>query len=286
VTRTLGTGSLASALGAERACARALEVARGAGVEVAELGELREMTDVSVLFDDLWGTPGNSYLSPSLIRALSFAGNYAAAAFGSGGELVGAVLGFLGSDGEGTHLHSHILGVSTSSRGSNVGFALKQHQRAWALHNGLHRITWTFDPLVRRNAFFNLQKLGAGAASYLVNFYGDMDDDINAGDESDRLLIEWHLENARVLQAAEDRVDEPDVSAASVALSMDGETSSVTGDVVVCATPDDIVALRRSDPQRAVHWRRALRDTLGEAMTGGYRVTGFARSGWYVLERT
>jgi predicted GNAT superfamily acetyltransferase len=280
--------TLEQPVSAQRAYATAAEIARRASVEVVELADLSEMTRASVLFDDLWGTPGNSYLSPSLLRALSHAGNYAAAAF-SGEELVGAVMGFLGQDGDGTFLHSHILGVDPSHRGSNVGFALKQHQRAWAIDHGFNRVTWTFDPLVRRNAFFNLQKLGADAARYYENFYGDMDDEINGGDESDRLLIEWRLDAARVDRAAEGRVPQPDVDAldATVALSMDGVVSREGwGRTIVCATPDDIVELRRSDPALAARWRLALREALGGAMADGYRVLGFARSGWYVLERT
>jgi len=280
--------TLEQPLSAERAYATAAEIARRASVEVVELADLSDMTRASVLFDDLWGTPGNSYLSPSLLRALSHAGNYAAAAF-SGDRLVGAVMGFLGQDGDGTFLHSHILGVDPSHRGSNVGFALKQHQRAWALDHGFGRVTWTFDPLVRRNAFFNLQKLGADAATYYENFYGDMSDEINGGDESDRLLIGWRLDSPRVDQAAEATVPQPDLDLldATVALSMDGIVSEdAWGQTIVCAVPEDIVELRRSDQAAAARWRFALRATLGAAMAGGYKVVGFARSGWYVLERT
>jgi predicted GNAT superfamily acetyltransferase len=270
------------------ASARALEIAIGAGLEIVSLDSLDQLTGASQLFDDLWGTgPGESYLSPSLLRALEHAGNYGAGAYADGG-LVGAVMGFLGQDGDGTYLHSHILGVSANHRGGNVGFALKQHQRAWAMELGLAKITWTFDPLVRRNAFFNLQKLGAAAASYLENFYGQMDDDINGTDESDRLLIDLRPGGAKVERAANGGVPEleVDVSDATVALSMSGDVNAEGwGGRVLCATPDDIVELRKQDPQGAVRWRRALRNTLGKALSDGYEVAGFTRSGWYVLDR-
>jgi predicted GNAT superfamily acetyltransferase len=275
----------------------AARIASAAGIEIVELGDLEAMTTASRLFDDVWGTPGgDSYLAPSLLRALSHAGNYGAAAYektgetNPGGALIGAVMGFLGQDGDGTFLHSHILAVSSKRRSGGVGFALKEHQRAWALGHGLRKITWTFDPLVRRNAFFNLHKLGAGAGTYLENFYGDMDDDVNGGDESDRLLVEWRLDDPRVELAASGDLGEIDVATldASIALDEDGSVADgadVWSDVVVCATPDDVIELRRRDPEAAMRWRRALRSTLGDAMARGYTVTGFARTGWYVLER-
>jgi predicted GNAT superfamily acetyltransferase len=159
------------------------------------------------------------------------------------------------------------------------------------LANGMRKVTWTFDPLVRKNAFFNVQKLGATADEYLVRFYGSMSDEINAGDETDRLLIVWDVDSDHVERAATGKLPEPNVAVlreqgASVALD---ETGAVDHDgwngVVLCATPDDIVELRHRDADNARVWRTALRDTLGKALNDGYRVTGFTRSGWYVLER-
>lgn len=271
----------------ERALAQATAVADRAGVEVTDLTDLADMTAASQLFDELWGTgPGDSYLSPSLMRALTHAGNYGAGARRPNGVLVGAVLGFLGQDADGPYLHSHILGVSPQHSGSGVGSALKQHQRAWALSHDLRKVTWTFDPLVRRNAYFNLSKLGADAAAYLENFYGEMDDDVNGSDESDRLLIAWLVESPQVERVGEG-APEPELNGeATVALTMDGQVrTDPWGPTILCGTPDDIVTLRRDDPEGAMIWRRALRNTLGSAMQKGYEVTGFTRSGWYVLER-
>ena len=96
-----------------------------------------------------------------LLRAFTKAGNYVGGAF-DGGRLVGACVGFFHAPAEDA-LHSHIAGVAPGLTGRNVGFALKLHQRAWALLRGVSEIAWTFDPLVSRNAYFNLVKLGAPA---------------------------------------------------------------------------------------------------------------------------
>ena len=89
--------------------------------------------------------------------------------------MLGACIGFFGPPAH-AELHSHIAGVRPAGLGRSVGFALKVHQRAWCLRRDVRVIAWTYDPLIRRNAYFNLVKLGARPAEYLRNFYGVMDD--------------------------------------------------------------------------------------------------------------
>jgi predicted GNAT superfamily acetyltransferase len=118
-----------------------------------------------------------------------------------------------------------------------------------------------------------------------------MSDDINAGDETDRLLIVWDVDSEHVERAAMSGLPEPNVAllreqGATVALDENANVSSdAWNGVVLCATPQDIVELRHADAGAAQAWRSALRETLGKALDDGYRVTGFTRSGWYVLER-
>ena len=115
---------------------------------------------------EIWATDDvQPIVAPEIIRTVAHVNGYGVMAV-SGSDIVGAALGFLGRDRLGTYLHSYIAGVTERLRGGNVGFALKQHQRAWALSHELNRVTWTFDPLVRRNAYFNLVKLGATAVAF------------------------------------------------------------------------------------------------------------------------
>ncbi|WP_344926005.1 hypothetical protein, partial [Streptosporangium carneum] len=198
----------------ETAAEVAERTARAAGVRVTELFEIDDFVRVYRLFDEIWRSePGNAPISVEMMRALSHTGNYVAGAYRQE-RLVGASVAFLAAPA-GRVLHSHVTGAVThtvthtvadtvtgAATGRGVGFALKQHQRAWALQRGLERVTWTYDPLVRRNAHFNLTKLGARPVEYLPSFYGAMDDVINAGDESDRLLVSWPLTAPHVLAAA------------------------------------------------------------------------------------
>ena len=130
-----------------------------------------------------------------LIRAIGHAGGYVAAAY-TGEQMIGGSLGFLARHLEEPALHSHITGILPGVRHTGLGRTMKRHQRAWAAERGLTWVTWTFDPLVRRNAWFNLGVLGAEVHEYLVDFYGPIADSINAGDESDRLLVAWAVHDA------------------------------------------------------------------------------------------
>jgi predicted GNAT superfamily acetyltransferase len=190
-------------------------------------------------------------------------------------------------------MHSHILGVLPGRESHGLGFELKQHQRTWCLARGVKVVEWTTDPLVRRNGYFNLTKLGARAPEYLINVYGEMRDEINAGEQSDRLLIRWHLDSRMAEAAAAGRAKEPDVEAlrakgAQVLLSspLTPTLSPARGEgaILLIQVPPDIVALRRENPTVARAWRLALREALTKMLSTGYEITAATRDGWYVLE--
>jgi predicted GNAT superfamily acetyltransferase len=191
-------------------------------------------------------------------------------------------------------MHSHILGVAADSQARGLGFDLKQHQRRWCLERGIGVIEWTTDPLVRRNVYFNLGKLGAHASRYLVNFYGAMADGLNAGEESDRLLISWELNSKQAMAASTGHATEPELDSllrdgAGIVLSVgrSGEPLSAASNarVLICEVPEDIVALRHAQPPTARSWRLAVRRAMGDAFDAGYGITTATRSGHYVLER-
>ncbi len=277
----------------EQAARAAAQAASRAGVTVRELDDMEDILKAVALFDQVWEANGDDHIVPSnLARALALAGSCFAGAFVDE-EIAGAVLGIVGMR-DGHHLHSHVLAVRPQSGSGGIGFALKQYQRSWALANGVDPVIWTFDPLVRRNAYFNLCKLGAEIIQYHVNFYGNMSDGLNSGDESDRVTILWRLTSDRAISASEGPVQEPDIEAllatgAVVSLDEDAEGAPVRADtdasVLLCRVPPDAVALRQSNPSLAMDWRKALRETMGRALGDGYVATGITKSGWYVLER-
>jgi predicted GNAT superfamily acetyltransferase len=185
----------------------ALAAADAAAVSVLA-AKPEDLPGAVALFERTWGA-GRSP-DTSLLRALDHAGNTVlvatsegaagAAVAGTEPAFVGAALGFLGWTG-GIHLHSHMAAVAPGLRGGGVGYALKLFQRAVCLEHGVDEMRWTFDPLIRRNAHFNLVKLGAEVTAFHPDFYGRLDDAISGGDRSDRFEVRWRLNSPRTLAA-------------------------------------------------------------------------------------
>jgi predicted GNAT superfamily acetyltransferase len=270
----------------QRAELSAADAAGRARVDVRLVGSMAEAVEVDRLLASVW-RPGSSTgpVPREMLRALSHAGAYVAAAHRDG-ETVGASVGFLAPPDERT-LHSHVTAVATRVRNEGVGHALKLHQRAWAWQRGLRRITWTFDPLVARNAHLDICRLGARPVDYLVDFYGDVDDVVNDGQPTDRLLVTWPVDDPLDAVAQCAKALESDLPALVVAA--DGtprrlETPDGAKRVTV-QVPGDILAVRAEGVAAALAWRRAVRDVLGGLMGEGYDVRGFTSGGSYVLHR-
>lgn len=225
---------------------------------IREAASPAECAEISALFTSIWG--GHQHIPPELGRAIVESGGYVVAAR-RGDVVIGASVAVVGqSNGGLLHLHSHITGVVSSEQRSGVGLALKRHQREWARERGMTRIVWTFDPLVRRNALFNLARLGARATRYEVDFYGPVRDAINGDDETDRLVVEWATsgpEGAGPL--------------------------TPTDRMTAVPTPADIVASRSSDAAAARRARLELRTALGARMAEGWTIAGMSTDGSYLL---
>jgi predicted GNAT superfamily acetyltransferase len=260
--------------------------ARG-GVSVAMLEDgIALRTGVDVL-NRVWrADPTEPVITYPLLRTYVFSGNFVSGAF-RGGQLVGVAVGFFGADRQ---LHSDLVGVLPSEHGTGVGFALKQHQRAWAIRHGLTEVRWMFDPLIRRNGRFNLHRLGASAVAYLPDFYGRLTDGLNALDDTDRLAVSWAVTSDRAALAARAELPEvtPDVLAgAAVVVDREGNLSGPRRGATVrrVAVPHDIESLTAQDREGAARWRRAVRTALTEAFSDGYQIADFSTDGSYVLRR-
>jgi predicted GNAT superfamily acetyltransferase len=265
-----------SARSPESALATAVE---RAGVQVRTLSDPSDLRAARRVFDAVWPSPtGSTQIQSNLMRALAHAGGCVSAAFRDG-EVIAAALAFVGRHSQDarwhTHLHSHMAAVLPAYRDQHIGTALKMHQRVWAVEHGLDTIVWTFDPLVRRNAVLNLVKLGVDVEGYAVDFYGSMDDEINADDPSDRLFAWWRLNSPKALAASVGELSR-----------LEPADLIVSGrDVIEIELPPDIVALRAERPQEAAQWRVGVREAFLAAFADGFRVIGVGPTDGYVLER-
>ncbi|WP_243075349.1 GNAT family N-acetyltransferase [Microbacterium sp. SS28] len=227
------------------------------GIEIRPLETVEQVHAASEVLAEVWGGDRGG-MPPNLLRALAHSGNYAVGLY-EGDRVVGASVAFFAAPAA-RSMHSHITGVLPDYQSQGLGRVLKQHQRAWAFARDVGHITWTFDPLVARNAHFNLRVLGARVTEYLVNQYGEMDDGINRGDETDRVMVSWALA-APPLPTPADR------------------------DVVASvAVPHDIESLRREGTDAAA-WRLRVREEFVGHLAAGLAVGGFDDERGYLFVR-
>lgn len=271
----------------------AIKRADASGVVIRMLDDLAGQSLARGLFDQIWSTDGDTQVTSNLLQALVHNGAYVSGAF-IGDRIVGAAFAFPGRDSSGhLHLHSHMAAVLDEVRDRGIGAALKWHQRGWAIENGYQTITWTFDPLVRRNARLNLLKLGVYVSDYFEDFYGDMADALNVGDATDRAMAHWELLSERTLNAAASANGLPPdsiPSGATNAITIENEEPIIhkvasTDDVLVVRLPPDIIEIRKRDPALAARWRMAVRSVLSPALAGGMEIVGFTDDGAYLVER-
>ena len=236
-------------------------------MEPIVIRELLSISDQNLgldLFDAIWPIPGGGREIPeNLMQAFVHNGSYFVGAF-SGNEILGATFGFIGING-GTHLHSHMSAVVPNHRDLGIGALMKKHQFNWALERKIPFISWTFDPLVKRNARFNISKLGVEISDYFQDFYGPMTDLVNAGDASDRLMVKWQVLNGGP-QSSKD-------------------FSEIPKGAINIAIPLDIVALRAKSAQEAMAERLRVREEFLTAFDSGYKVIGFSNAHGYILSK-
>jgi predicted GNAT superfamily acetyltransferase len=226
-------------IGLDAAWAVAGDAASVAGVDIREL----HGTDVT-LAQEVIGQVWGAQLIPQevLLRALAHAGCTLLGAVVDE-EPIGLDPWVPGMEGRHTPALAHD-GTGVRSRIGRVGYAIKVWQRAVCMREGIREIRWTYDPLVARNAHFNLVKLGAVVESLHANFYGAMVDTVNAGDESDRFEVSWWLDSSRVLAA------------------LSGHPHLPTDVVRSHEIPEDYTTLARSNPAAVREARLAARAAL------------------------
>jgi predicted GNAT superfamily acetyltransferase len=266
--------------------------AESSGVHVSDEHSLAGFLEIDALFNRIWVLPpGESAIPSELLRSISHAGCNVTAARDHTGRIVGAAAAIVTPQSPvqpAGSMYSLIAGVLPGISDRGVGFALKQHQRAWGLARNLTEMTWTFDPLVSRNARFNLTKLGAYASEYAVDFYGRMQGEMNANDESDRLVAIWPLTGDETAACSEDRpitVERPEFTPNDV-LRFGPDRDPVLVNVhgaLWCRVPTDIVTLRAENPPVAAQWRRSIRSILTDVFASGHIARGVSRDGWYRL---
>ena len=190
------------------------------------------------------------------------------------------------------YLFSQRMGVLPEYQARGIGMKLKLAQRDQMLRKGIDLIVWTYDPLLGRNASLNIQKLGGIVRHYARDIYGAVNNPLQVGLSTDRLLVEWELMSARVRERI--RSNEPSPTAES--WMTDQQYPSVNyvtwehdlprpiasdlerdDDILLVQIPPDLTLIKRIDLNIARGWRESTRDIFETYFQRGYVVTGFAR---------
>jgi predicted GNAT superfamily acetyltransferase len=228
----------------------------------------------------VWGLDPRDAVPLTMLRAVAHGGGLVNGAF-NGDQMIGLALAFPARSGDKWLLWSHMTGVLPGYQGSGVGFELKQRQREWALAHDFDEIHWTFDPLQRGNANFNLHLLGTTAEHYHVNFYGVMSDNINKGElPSDRLEVIWRLKVSECPQPP--APDCPYLLANYQGVPVSAQLDLAQPEVLAQIPP----RLSALDLAAQGRWRIALREALMQTFDAGYTAVDFTGSHAYLLRHS
>ena len=279
----------------------------GAAIRLRILEMPEEMVRIEELQRQIW--PGNEteIVPGHILLTAIHNGGLVIGAFGDAEDLVGFVFGFPGlyqtPDGPRPKHCSHMLGVLPEYRDHGVGFSLKRAQWQMVRHQGLDRITWTYDPLESRNAYLNITKLGAVCNTYMQNEYGQMHDHLNVGLPSDRFQVDWWINsqrvNHRLSKLARQPLDLAHYFAAGAEVINPTEIDDhglpqpthidhydplprsadpgrpEVAPLLLVEIPSDLQVIKAANIELALRWRMHTRSLFEDLFSRGYLVTDF-----------
>jgi predicted GNAT superfamily acetyltransferase len=253
-----------------------------------------EMSAVEALQREVWPGSETDIVPAHLLITAARNGGVVLAAFAEE-RIVGFVFGFPGleftPDGPRPKHCSHMAGVHPDYRDTGIGFALKRAQWQMVRHQGLDHITWTYDPLLSRNAYLNIARLGAVCSTYHRSEYGEMRDGLNAGLPSDRFQVDWWINTKRVERRLSKRA-RPTLSLSHLTrvgvhpfYTLQSGPSGlprppehvppIDQQLLAAEIPSDFMALKAADFPLARDWRFFSRELFETAFAKGYIVTDF-----------
>lgn len=266
-------------------------------VEIRHVRTHDEFVACVALQHETWGAAFREVVPAAILKVTQRIGGVTAGAFAADGTLLGFVFGVTGVE-HGALVHwSDMLAVSARAQNHGLGRRLKEFQREALRAFGVTRMYWTYDPLVARNAHFNLNSLRAQVTEYVPDMYGsDTGSAMHSGLGTDRLIVVWPIVPA--LRGTAEAVPlEPDWGSAlmlNAGMVEDGDADLAARAALPAAVrieiPGDIFQVQATSPARAIRWRATTRDAFQWALGSGYSVVRFeqdarAQRGCYLLAR-
>ncbi len=264
---------------------------------IRTLTSIEEMERIEELQRIVWPGSEVDIVPAHIIKTIAHNGGIVIGAF-DGETLIGFVFGFLGvmAFGQGRPIKedlkhcSHQLGVHPDYRNLGIGYRLKLAQRKAVIGQGIQLATWTYDPLLSLNGYFNVRRLGVVCDRYIRDAYGSMRDGLNIGLSSDRFDIDWYVNSPRVVDRVEKGIHPPGLSdyiqrgAAVINPATMGENEllcpsdqivSPQSSMVMIQIPPDFLYMKEVDFGLAQAWRAHTRELFESAFSAHYLVTDF-----------
>lgn len=252
-------------------------------ISVRNLRTLEEYSECCEIQEETWGRGFSERVPAAILRVSQKIGGCTAGAFDGNGRMVGFVFGLTGVQG-GKPVHwSDMLAVREEARGHHIGDRLKHFQREQVRGIGVETMLWTADPLVARNAHFNINRLGARPIEYVENIYGaNTGSTLHGALPTDRTVIAWPLSRAHTPEPGAARERPGD--AAIVLVNPLGADSLPTFndpghvDAARVQVPVDLVAVQHAGGDAAMRWRLAVRAAFTSLFAQGLVVKRFVRA--------
>ncbi len=260
-------------------------------ISIRPLTSTHEFHLAEILQRDVWGIRDDIEIVPKdILLIVQKNGGLCLGAFGQNDEMTGLLFGFLGQTIDKKWKHcSHMMGILPKYRNSGIGIALKKYQRDFVIQQGLDLITWTVSPLEGRNSSLNFRKLGGVCRSYLPNFYGNMEDDLNHGIPSDRFEMEWWINSERVENRLTNEQSQPfpgkirfeipiinqTVIEKGIRIPAGNDSSTPPSTRFLFEVPADLQTIKKKSLDNALLWVDHTRNSLERFFSEGYIISDF-----------
>ena len=247
-------------------------------IRVRTIASLEQFHACVHLQAEVWGPEFSDSVPSTLLQVATYVGGIVFGAFNAGDELVGFLFGLTGVQGAEVVHWSHLLGVRDSARNQGVGRLLKEAQRSELAKRGVRRMLWSFDPLVAKNAYLNLNRLGARVVEYVPNMYGTTTSPLHYGIATDRLIVS--IDTSADAPSSHAFDTQPGKLPVLTPATQDGDVSleaTSPPPALWIEIPSDIRQVIKQSPPAAMVWREAVRTHFQWALIRGYAVVALHR---------
>lgn len=247
-------------------------------MEISVVTDSAEIEKFMDIIKSAWASDNAIYQFYDTLHSMAYHGGFLLGAYDDN-EMVGMSFSYPGFRNNKVYLYSHMTGVIKNKKYSDVGYKLKMKQKELAIQYGYNLIAWTFDPMMSLNGYFNLNKLGALSRTYIDNFYGTMNDGLNRGVPTDRLVAEWYINDSY-----DKSYEKPEYIN-----SIDDDNiyfNEIKSDIIALRIFNNYAELKNDNLNKAIKIKLEYRKIFHELLNKNYTVINFDKSSYsYIFKK-